>query len=66
MLKKCDRRSVECKKFSERICSGAIWFCGVKVMGRSVIVILPTTVSMSKLDEELGKSLESSFSSLFL
>ncbi len=46
--------------------SGGIWFCGVKVLGRSLIVILQSAISLTRLEEELTKALDSSFPTIFL
>lgn len=46
--------------------SGGIWFVGLRICERCLILIFPGQITMSKLEEEVNKSLESSFSGLFL
>jgi hypothetical protein len=35
-----------------------MWFIGIKYLGRCLIMILPTNISMSKIEEELTKGLD--------
>lgn len=46
--------------------SSGLWFYGIKVVDKKLICLLSVAISLSKIEEEVSKIIESTFPNLFL